>query len=107
MLRLCEPLERAPYALGVDELVLGRLHRPVRAALFNGDLARLEDLLNHQFFTTKTQRTQRIRTTEFRRLFRLRLKVNRISETKTPLLTLRCPLPSFLHDLSVICAICG
>ena len=49
MLRLCQPFERAPYALGLDELILGRLHRSVRAALFNGDLARLEDLLNREW----------------------------------------------------------
>ena len=46
MLFLRELLEPASHALGVDESVLGRLHRPVRASLFDGDLARLEDFIN-------------------------------------------------------------
>jgi hypothetical protein len=46
MLLLRELLEPPPHALGVDESVLGRLHRPVRASLFDGDLARLEDFIN-------------------------------------------------------------
>ena len=45
MLRLCELLEPAPHALGLDELVLGRLHRPLHPSLLNGHLARLENLL--------------------------------------------------------------
>ncbi len=46
MLLLRELLEPAPHALGVDESVLGWFHRPVRASLFDGDLARLEDFIN-------------------------------------------------------------
>jgi len=46
MLRLCELFERTPYALGVDELVLGRIQRPLCPPVLHGYLARLENLLN-------------------------------------------------------------
>src|ERR1700732_547543 len=43
MRQLSEP---SPHALGVDEFVLGRFHRPVRASMLNGHLARFEDFIN-------------------------------------------------------------
>ena len=58
MLRLCELFEPAPYALGLDEPILGRIQRRLRPTVLDGHLARLENLLEN--FTTKTQRTQRI-----------------------------------------------
>ena len=44
-LRLRELFKPAPYALGVDESVLGRLQRSLCAAVCNGRLVRLANRL--------------------------------------------------------------
>lgn len=40
-----ELFEPAAYAVGVDELVLGRLHRPLHPFVFDGHLAGLAAIL--------------------------------------------------------------
>jgi hypothetical protein len=45
-LRLCDLFQPAPHALGLAELVLGRFHRSLRAALLDGCLDRLANRLS-------------------------------------------------------------
>ena len=47
-LRLRELFKPAPYALGVDESVLGRLQRSLRAAVCDGYLARFQNRLSDE-----------------------------------------------------------
>src|SRR5262245_5650105 len=46
VLRLRKLPQSAPHALGMDELILGWLHRSLHSPLLNGSLARLEDLIS-------------------------------------------------------------
>ena len=53
VLRMRKLPESAPHALGMDELVLGRLHRSLRPPLLDGSLARLEDLISDESLNVK------------------------------------------------------
>src|SRR5271157_1707304 len=54
MRELSEP---SPYAVGVDEFVLGRFHRPLCASMLNGHLARFEDFINVELLNRDTTST--------------------------------------------------
>src|SRR6476469_6941911 len=48
VLRMRKLPESAPHALGLAELILGRLHRSLHPPLLDGSLARLEDLISDE-----------------------------------------------------------
>src|SRR5271167_4242526 len=54
MRELSEP---SPHAVGVDEFVLGRFHRPVCTSMLNGHLARFEDFINAELLNRDTAST--------------------------------------------------
>ena len=57
-----ELFERASHALGMDESFLGRLQRPLRAAVRNGCLARFQNRLSDEPRCVEADGTARERT---------------------------------------------